>query len=144
MDKTITAANSVFLLSVNDIFPVAQQLSGYAADNAFMGEARTTGEVVMGVDGHMSGGWLPAPVSMTINIMPDSESLPIFEAWDEAQKAVKELYFANATIMLPSIGRQYTLTKGVLIAVPSFPGVKKLLQPLEYKITWESSSPSQV
>ena len=142
--KNITAANSIFLLAISDIFPVAQQLVGYAADAAFTNDAVTLGETIIGVDGKMSAGYLPFTITQTIVIMPDSDSLSLFEEWVAAEKAARELYFANATILIPSIGRQFLLTKGALTSAKIMPDVKKFLQPSEFKITWESVDSSVI
>lgn len=134
--STITAANSIFLLSVGGIFPVPQQLQGYAADAAFAFDAIDPAEVVMGVDGNMSAGYVPYMTPQTINIMPDSPSLTIFETWLAAMNTAREVFYANGTIVLPSIGRKFTLTKGVLTSAKAAPDVKKVLTANEYKITW--------
>lgn len=136
--KTITAANSIFLLSVGGVFPVAQKIEGFAADAAFLFDPATMTENVMGVDGKMSSGYVPYMSIQTISIMPDSPSLSIFEVWQGAMKASREIFYANATIVLPSIQRKYQLTKGTLSVSPQAPGVKKVLQLMEFKITWES------
>jgi hypothetical protein len=136
--KTITAANSVYLLSIGGIYPVAQKLEGYAADAAFMFDSVTSAETVQGVDGKMSAGWVPFLTVQTISIMPDSPSLSMFETWQAASKAAREIFYADATIVLPSIGRKYVLTKGVLSVSKVAPDVKKVLSAMEFKITWES------
>lgn len=134
---TITSANSVFQLAVTDLYPVAQKLQGYAADDAFVAEAIDMAEVVMGVDGHMSAGFVFAPVPQTITIMPDSPSLEIFEAIMNATQTAREVYRCNATIVLPAIGRKYSLKNGVLTRAPQMPGVRKTLQPVAFTMTWE-------
>ena len=135
---TITAANSVFLLAIGGIFPVPQQLQGYAADAAFAFDAIEPAETVMGVDGKMSAGFTPYMTPQTVSIMPDSPSLSIFEAWLAAMQTSREVFFGNATIILPAIGRKYTLTRGVLTSAKTAPDVKKVLQAQEFKLTWES------
>lgn len=141
---TITAANSVFLLAVGGIFPVPQALQGYAADSAFMFDSVDPAETVMGVDGKLSAGYTPYPTVQTISIMPDSPSLAIFETWLAANNTAREVFFANATIILPAIGRKYALTRGVLTSAKAAPDVKKVLQAIEYKLTWESVAPALV
>jgi hypothetical protein len=140
--STITAANSVFLLAVGGIFPVPQQLQGYAADAAFAFDAVDPAETVMGVDGHMSAGYVPYMTIQTISIMPDSPSLTIFETWLAANNLAREVFFADATIILPAIGRKYALTRGVLTSAKAAPDVKKVLAAVEYKITWEAVTPA--
>ena len=74
---TITSANSAFSLAVTDLYPAPQAIQGYAADDAFSAEAIELAEIVMGVDGHMSGGFIFNPSLLKVAIMPDSPSLPI-------------------------------------------------------------------
>ena len=135
---TITAANSVFLLAVGGIFPVAQQLQGYAADAAFMFDSVEPSQTVIGVDGNMSAGFTPYLSIQTISIMPDSPSLFVFETWLAAMNTSREVFYANATIILPSINRKYALTKGVLSSAKAAPDVKNVLGAIEYKLTWQT------
>jgi hypothetical protein len=135
--NTITAANSVFLLSVVGLFDSPQQLQGFAADAAFSGDSRTPAETVMGVDGKMSVGFTFSLYKQKISIMPDSDSYALFEEWLSAMEAAQEIYVANATIVLPSIGRSYDLTRGALTSAKPIPDVKKVLQASEFEITWE-------
>lgn len=134
---TITSANSSFALSVTDLYPVPQNIQGYAADDAFVAAAQDLAEIVMGVDGHMSAGYVFTPTPQTITIMPDSPSLVVFENWVQAMTLAQEVYRCNATISLPSIKRKYTLKNGVLTNAPKMPGVRRTLQPVAYVITWE-------
>lgn len=136
--STITAANSTFLLAIGGIFPIAQQLQGFAADSAFAFDSVDPAELVMGVDGKLSAGYVPFMTVQTVSIMPDSPSLSIFDTWQAAQNTAREIFFANATIIIPAIGRKYTLTRGALSSAKAAPDVKKVLSSLEYKITWES------
>lgn len=137
-ENTITAANSVFSLVVDDLYPVAQQLQGYAADRMFATEAMENAEIIMGADGKMSAGFVFNPVKQTITIMADSASLVIFETWAQTQRTAQEIFRGQATIILPAIKRKYTLKRGVLTSAKFIPDAAKTLQPTEYQITWES------
>lgn len=134
---TITSANSTLAISITGLFQAPQNIKGYAADDAFTAEALEMAEVVMGVDGRLSAGFVFSPVKQTITLMPDSPSIPFFDTWASAEKAVKEKYAANATALLPAVGKKYTLTNGYLTTAPAMPSVKKTLQPQVYVITWE-------
>ncbi|MEF3068042.1 phage tail fiber protein [Pandoraea apista] len=142
--NTITAANSIFLLSVGGIFPVAQQLQGFAADAAFAFDSVEPAEVVMGVDGNMSAGYVPYITVQTISIMPDSPSLSIFETWLQATNTTREVFYADAQITLPSIGRKFILSRGVLTSAKTAPDVKKVLGASEFKVSWNTVAPSFV
>lgn len=142
--NSITAANSEYWLAVLGLFPVPQRLQGYAADAAFDTEAADAAEIVMGVDGIMSAGYVPFVTRQTINIMPDSPSSYIFEDWMTAQKAAREVYYANASITLTSIGRSYVMRNGVITSFIAIPGTRKVLQARAFVITWESIDPVPV
>lgn len=135
---TITAANSIFFLSIQDLYPAPQLLQGYSADDAFTTEATDMAEVVMGVDGHMSTGFVFNPTAQTVVIMPDSPSLDLFEQLQSATKTSREVYRLDATIRLPAVGKKYTLSNGVLQQAPAIAAVKKTLQPLTFRLMWES------
>lgn len=136
--QTITAANSVFALAITGLYPAPQVLQGYAADDGFTTEAIENAEVVMGLDGHMSAGFIFNPVKQTIVLMPDSPSLDIFNNWALAQLAAREVMVANASISLPAIRKKYVLTRGFLTSTTPVPDVKKVLQPVRYQITWNT------
>ena len=135
---SITSANSIFMLSIAGLYPVPQKLQGYAADDVFSTEAINQAEIVMGVDGNMSAGFVHVARAMTVHVMPDQGSDIIFDTWMSAQEAAQELYFANGIVSLPSIGASWVLTKGVLTNIQPIPGVKKTLQPRPFTITWQS------
>jgi hypothetical protein len=143
-DQTITAANSVYMLAILDLFPVPQQLQGFSADAAFASEAFDMVEVVMGVDGNMSAGWIPVIKKQTISIMPDSASADMFDAWYAAQEAARELYFAQGVIVLPSIKKEFTMIKGVLSTYTPHAEVAKTLRFRSFGITWSQILPAPI
>lgn len=142
--STITSANAVYMLAVTGLFPVPQRLEGFAADDVFDTEALTVAEVVMGVDGRLSAGYTPVPVKQNISLQADSPSIQLFETWYLAQKAAKEVYFCSGIVRLPSVGRSYVLTNGVLTSYPSISDAKKTLQPRKFSVTWERDRKSVV
>lgn len=142
--SSITGANSVFTLAVTNLFDSPQYVQGYAADDAFKSDAVPQAEVLMGVDGTLSGGKVWAPYKMTIMLQADSPSIALFETWRTSQDAAVDVFIGQGTIFLPSINMQYTLDRGFLTSAMPFPDVKKLLQPIPYEITWNliTSSPT--
>ncbi len=140
-NKTLTAANCKFTITVPGLALGPYTLEGYAADAAFAVEPTDVAETVMGVDGKMSAGFTPFITPMGITLQADSPSKSFFDNWLGAQKAVKELAFANAIIDVPSIGIRYVCTKGALKRVSQVPSVQKILQPVAYSIDWEDVQP---
>lgn len=140
--STLTAANSVFTLGIAGLYPVPQLIQGYATDDAFAFPDVKPGEAMMGVDGKLSGGYLPYPTEQDITLQADSASILIFDDWLAAQNAAKEIYIANAVLAYPAIAKVFTLTRGILTMTSPAPTAKKLLQPRRFHITWESCSPA--
>lgn len=140
--RTITSANSAFTLSVPGVFAVPVALQQYAADEAFDNEAVDSAEAVMGVDGFMAAGFTPFPVKMSITLQADSASIDAFNDWLGAMQAAKEVFYAVATIDMPSVGRSFALSQGALTKGKIIPGAKKKLEPVNYEITWGSVVPS--
>ena len=134
---TITSANAILSLAVNNYFPVPQTIQGFAVDDAFESEAVQQSEVLMGVDGILSAGKVFVPYKMTIHLQADSPSAFLFDAWRTAQDAAVDVFSASGSITLPSTSMIYTLQNGFLTSATPFPAVKKTLEPLVYEITWQ-------
>lgn len=142
--RTITAANSILLLSVASVFPTPVQLQGFAADDVFDTENVQTVETMMGVDGRLSAGFTPAPVVQNFTLQADSPSNDIIEAWFLAMQTVREAFPATGSIRLPATRRAYTLRRGFLTGYTPTPAGKKVLQPRRFTITWESVTAANV
>lgn len=137
---TITSANSVLMLGVTSLFPTPQQIQGFSTDDIFSTDPLESAEVIMGVDGKLSAGFVYVLVKQMYNLQADSASVSIFDQWYAAQQSAQDLFFANATIVLPSLGQKWAMTKGVLSNYPPMPDAGKTLKPRKFTITWESIS----
>lgn len=137
-DTTITSANSVFTIVIPGLFPAPVQLRGYASDKAFATEAIDLAEVQMGVDGRMTAGFTPNPTKQTVTLQADSPSKDIFTALIQAMKTAREVFYISGSIALPSTGESFTLTRGILTNTKQIPDAQKVLQPMDFVITWES------
>jgi hypothetical protein len=140
--KTITSANSVFSLMVPPIFSSPVSVMGYASDSAFANDAIVMGEVTMGVDGIMSAGFIPKEVKQKITLSPDSPSKTLFDQWFAAMSSAREVIYAQGTLILPATQEVYVFTKGMMTTYHGAPAGKKVLQPVEYEITWEKCQKS--
>lgn len=143
-NTTITSANSVVSLSVPGLFPVPQQLKGYAADRAWESDSVEQAETQMGVDGRMTAGYVPNPCPQRYSLQADSPSKQIFLAIQRAQKATKSIYYISGTIDLPSTGESFICRKGVFKAAKPLPDGGKVLEPMEFEIVWESIDPTLI
>lgn len=137
-NTTITSANSVLTIVIPGLFPAPVQIRGFASDKAFMTEAIDLAEVEMGVDGRMTAGYTPVPTKQTITLQADSPSKDIFTGLIQATKTAREVFYMSASIALPSTGEVFTFTRGILTNVKQLPDAAKVLQPMDFVITWES------
>lgn len=138
MSNTITSADSIFALTVTNLFPSAQTLEGYAADAMFALGDTEMAVSVRGADGKLSGGFVFGEYLQTITIMPDSQSRELFETWQLTSLTSKAVFRCNATIILPAISRKFTLTNGILQRVKAIPDAQRVLQAMTFQINWES------
>ncbi|MDG7050807.1 MAG: hypothetical protein JRZ94_06360, partial [Nitrososphaerota archaeon] len=122
----------------NKLFNIPIQIQGFAADDAFTIEDIDMAETMMGVDGKLSGGWIPVPKSLEITLQADSASNDFFDAWVAAESVAKEKYTANGSILLQGTGRLYVLTTGFLKKGNVMPPAKKVLQPRKFTIEFQS------
>jgi hypothetical protein len=138
----ITASNSIFMIAVPPLYTAPQQLVGYASDAAWDTGESEPAEIMIGVDGIVSAGFVPYLTDQTVHLQADSPSSTIFETWLESQKIAQTIYFASATLTLSSIGRKYSMSQGVLRRMPPISSTRKVLQPRDFVITWGDISPA--
>ena len=138
MSNTITSADATYALSVTNLYPTAQVLQGYAADAMFAVRDTDYAMTVRGADGKLSAGFVFGQYIQTITIMPDSPSREIFETWAQTSRTAIAVFRCNATIIMPAIGRKFTLTNGVLLRSRLHPDANRVLQAVPYQVEWES------
>ncbi|HEX7687349.1 MAG TPA: hypothetical protein VF453_06570 [Burkholderiaceae bacterium] len=143
-NKTLTAANSIITISIADLVPSPVQLQGFAADAIYDTEAIEQAQTSMGVDGKLSAGLVLMETPWNVHLQADSDSNQLFDTWIAQQKQQREVYFANGSIVLPSLKTAITLTKGVLTRAPMMPNAAKTMQPRAYTIVWESVTPAGI
>jgi len=141
---SITGANAVIMITVTGLFPIPQQLQGFAADDVFDTDPLESAEVLMGVDRKLSGGFVAVPVRQNYHLQADSVSIDIFDQWWAVQQQFGEVFTANGIVLMPAVSKKWTMTKGFLTAYKPIPSTKKLLQPQTFAITWESIQPAVV
>ena len=144
MAKSLTAANAIITLGATGLFPVAQQIQGFAADDVFDAEALDSAEAVMGVDGRLSGGWIPNPVKIGFSVQADSDSVDFFETLYQSQQQARDLYYLFGSVYLKATEKKYTLVKGIMTNYKPLPDAKKILQPRKFMITFESVSQAAI
>jgi hypothetical protein len=135
---TITSANSNIVLTVPGVLSSGVVLSQFAADDMFTSDSIAATEVVMGVDGHQSLGWLPHPVKIKFKLAADSTSITYFDQWYNAQVTKKDAIACSMVITMPGNGAKYTCTNGGLVNYKPIPDAKKMLEAQEFDISFEA------
>jgi hypothetical protein len=138
MARTLTAANSIITLAIAGLYDAPRQLQGFSADNVFDTDAVTNAETMMGVDGKLSAGFVFNPIVQNVTLQADSASNDVFERWYQAEQTIREKYIATGIVILPSIGKKYTMIRGFLTSYPPTPSMARIAQPRRYTMTWES------
>lgn len=145
---SITSANARLTLTVRNTAGVVVgpfTVEGYANDTAFAVETVDAAEALMGVDGKMAVGFLPRITKFTVTLMANSPSNALFEAWDNAQKALGDILVADGFLAAPSLGKAYALVKGALTRLTPIPTARKSFsEPLAYELSWESVTPAPI
>lgn len=131
----ITGADAVVMLSIPTLFDTPQQLQGFGMDDVYDIDQVQSVETVMGVDGVLSGGFVFKEQVQRITLQADSPSNAIFDTWHAQMVAARRTYPANGIVSIPSVGLKFIQTIGYLTAY-KLPGVKKLVLPRQYGITW--------
>ena len=141
-NTTITSANSILSFTVASLFPTPVQIQGFSSDKAFTMDALDLAEIQMGVDGRMTAGFTPNPSKQDISLQADSPSRGFFATVVAAMKSSREIYYFSGTLLLPSTGESFTMTRGILTRAMQMPSAQKVLTPVDFEITWEGVSRS--
>lgn len=138
----ITAANATILLTVDVLFPVPYQLQKFAADDVFGTNPITVGEQMMGVDGHLTSGFVNSSTEQAYALMADSPSNFFFDQIALREKADQTKYEINGVVLLTSVGTQWTMVRGFLKTWQPIPDVKRVLQPRRHTVEWNRVIPT--
>ncbi len=141
---TITAVNAIITLTIPGVFNQPQQLQQFSVDDVADVDTLTLCEELMGVDGHLSAGFVFNAVKYVYTLQANSPSCFVFDTWKQAQDAQQDTFPANGNLLLKSLGTKWTWRNGFLKEYSPAPNVKKILQPRKFGVVWErvSSQPS--
>lgn len=140
--RTLTSANAVITITAAGLYPAPVQIQGFATDDIYTTEDQDQVEAVMGADGRLSAGYTPAPIPQVFTLQADSPSVDIFDYIAAQQHANLSAYPLTMAISLIGTGKGYTASRGFLTRLKRLPDAKKILQPIQYRIVWESIDPA--
>lgn len=138
----ITSANATIMLTVPLLFPIPYELQQFAVDDIFGTDPIQVGEEQMGVDGHLTSGFVYVPTKQAYALMADSPSNYFFDQVALRERADQTKYPINGVVLLTSVGTKWTMTRGFLSIWQPIPDAKKVLQSRKHTITWERVIPT--
>lgn len=136
-DRDITSANSTAVMTVEELYPSGFTLEMYATDTAISQGDDTVAETRMGVDGKMVAGYTPSIKSLTVTFEAPSPTIPYLETLYQASQQNRRTYKVHLTVTLPSIGKTFKYTNGVLKTAKPLPDLKKVLDPQSFAFDFE-------
>lgn len=135
--KTVTSANSAFILNCPALGIPAHILQGAAPDDFFSAMDVTSVQSYVGVDGFVSFAWVPTVKAMTVSLMANSPSYDFFEQLCQAQETSREVILIQSGIVaFPSLGKMYKFEDGAVTKTKPVPAAKQYIQPTTFEITW--------
>lgn len=138
MRNNITAANSVIVLSCEELYPAGIQLQNYSADQSITQADEEFAVTRMGVDGSMAAGYVPAIKSVTIAIEPFSPSCEALDTIYRASQSNRRPYKCTLSVTIPGLGKSLTYNNGVLKSWKLSPDNRQTLDPINAVFDFES------
>lgn len=142
MARTITSADGVLLIGSQDFALATFQVQGFMADAAWAFDESEIAQHVRGVDGKLSGGFVYSDLPFTISLQADSNAIDVFDSIVLASKANKTIYRLSGVLTLNSLGKSFTMTRGILTRYTPGPTGQRVLQGSTYQIQWEEILPT--
>lgn len=133
----ITSANSIIVLSCDELFPAGVQLDNFSADSSITQADEQIANTRMGVDGHMSAGWIPSIKTVTITVEPTSDAAEVFDTIYSASQTARSPYTINLSVNIPSLGKVVTYKNGTLKNWKKLPDHRDVLDPIPAVIDFE-------
>lgn len=144
MGRSLSSANSTFMIGAVGVFSDLVKIEGYSAESAWNMDDVSLATTILGVDGSFSSAWIPYMTTMTLQLMPNSSSNDFFERIMSYQDVIQETVELFGNIQIPSIGRKYALENGVISKMSLIPSAAKTLQAKKVVLIWGKCTVSVV
>lgn len=135
----ITSANSVIVLTCEDLYPSGVQLDNFSADSSITQADEEIASTRMGIDGHMSSGWIPSIKSVSVSVEPTSDAATVFDTIYKASQTARAPYTISLTVNVPSIGKTVTYKNGTLKNWKPLPDHRQVLDPQTATMEFETA-----
>lgn len=140
--QNITSADAIITLVVDDIYPSGFSLEQFEAQNIFDMSDTDLAEYQRTADGKLLGGFVYGDLAWTFHLAASSPSIEYIDTWMSTQITSKSISRVSGTVILPSLGKKYTMTNGILQRARRMPSAGRVLQPVTGLIQWETVTPA--
>lgn len=137
MPFDITSANATAILTVSGLYDSGLYLQMFSADTAITQDEIEYSESRIGVDGYMVAGYVPSIKLVTINLEAASPSIDPMYYVGAYMTAYRTIYRCNMNISIPSIGKVFTWTNGVLTRGTPMPALSRILDPVSFTFSFQ-------
>lgn len=141
-NQNITSADAIVELVVAELYPSGFNLEQFEAQNIFEMGDTDAAETQRTADGKLLAGFIYGDLPWTFHLAASSPSIQYFDTWLTTQMTARTILRCNGTVILPSLGKKYTMTNGVLQRAKRMPSAGRVLQPVTGVIQWETITPS--
>ena len=128
----ITSANATLVLTVKSLFPAGITLQMFSTDQSYSQSEAQIAEDRMGVDGELVAGWIPNIKTVNISLEAASPSYKSLATLYKACETKKGFYECTLTASVPSIGKKFTWSGGILKAGTPVPAGRRVLDPTSW------------
>ena len=104
----ITSANASMVMIVEDLYPAGVPITNFSTDQMIDGDEHEYAQARMGVDGGMAAGFVPNKCTYEVSLI----------------------------ITVPALNQVHAYRKGVLLTGKDLPGIRKTLEPTQWKFTF--------
>lgn len=140
----ITSANAEVVLSVDELYPNGVMLQNFSTDQSFAPDSQQLAETRMGVDGYLAAGQTPNIKVVNISLEASSPSYEYLSNLAMAMEVNHRIYRCTLVARVPSIGKVFTWSIGVLQTGTTVPGAKKVLDPTQWTFHFQNLTISSI
>lgn len=140
--QNITSADAIIELVIAELYPSGFNLEQFEAQNIFEMGDTDMAEYQRTADGKLLGGFVYGDLPWTFHLAASSPSIKYIDNWQTTQMTARSVLRVNGTVILPSLGKKYIMTNGILQRARRMPSAGRVLQPVTGLIQWETVTPA--
>lgn len=140
----ITSASATMIIQMDKVIPNPTEVDHFATDAIAKIDEVTFAEHRMGVDGYLAVGYVPSPISLTIQLEAGSKAQALLANAYLTFKNNKTTYKTTLTLTVPSLRKRYVYSNGTMISGNAQENLGKVLEATSWKFVFESYAVSEI